>query len=286
MASRILVTGASRGFGRLMTETLLAAGHQVVASMRDPAGRNAEAAAALRAAGGEVVELDVTDDASVAAGVEAAGAIDVLVNNAGVGVLGLQEAFTVEDWQRVFAINVFGVQRVTRAVLPSLRERGSGSVIFVSSILGRMVLPFMGPYNATKWAVEAMAENYRVELSGFGVQSLVVEPGGFATDFMTGLVTPGDDAAGRGYGEMAAAPQAMMEGFQASLEQNPEQDPQLVADAVRDLLAQDPQQRPFRTVVDRMGMGDALTPYNQGLEQVMGGIYEAFEMKDMLRLRS
>lgn len=279
---RVLITGSSRGFGRLIAETLLATGHQVVATMRDPEGRNADAAAALKAAGAEVVALDVTDDASVAAAVAAAGEIDVLVNNAGAGCLGLQEAFTVDDWKRVFELNVFGVQRVTRALLPAMRARGSGAVVFVSSLLGRFVLPFFGPYNASKWALEGMAENYRVELSAFGVQVLVVEPGGFATGFGESLGQPSDDAAALGYGEMAGAPAAMMQGFEGNLAATPEQDPQLVADAVRDLLALPPGERPFRTTVDKLGMGDGIAQLNQGHEQVMQGIYAAMEMGGML----
>ena len=108
-------------------------------------------------------EIDVTDEASVESGVASAtkqaGGLDVVVNNAGVGVLGLQETFDVDDWKKLFDVNVFGVQRVNRAVLPHMRERGSGLIIFVSSLLGRMTIPFYGPYNASKWALEALAED-------------------------------------------------------------------------------------------------------------------------------
>jgi NAD(P)-dependent dehydrogenase (short-subunit alcohol dehydrogenase family) len=115
-------------------------------------------------------DLDVTDDQSVQSAVEKAteemGSIDVVINNAGIGVIGMQEHFTPDDFQKLFDINVVGVQRVNRAVLPQMREKGSGLLIHVSSLLGRMTLPFYGPYNASKWALEALAENYRVELSG------------------------------------------------------------------------------------------------------------------------
>lgn len=105
--------------------------------MRGVAGRHREAAAALASAGAHVVEIDVTDDQSVESGVAEAlaraGGLDVVVNNAGVGVIGWQEAFTVEDWRTVFDINVFGVPRVNRAVLPHMRERGRGLLVHVSS---------------------------------------------------------------------------------------------------------------------------------------------------------
>ena len=116
MSKKILITGASAGFGKMTTETLLEKGHTVVASMRNADGRNKEIADQLRSAGASIVEIDVSDDSSVEQGVKAAneavGGLDVVVNNAGVGVLGLQEAFTPEDWRRLFEINVFGVQRV------------------------------------------------------------------------------------------------------------------------------------------------------------------------------
>ena len=162
MAKKILITGANGGFGKLTTQALLAGRHTVVASMRDIDGRNKPVAEELSSAGAHVVEINVTDDDSVITGVqqatELAGGMDVLVNNAGIGVMGLQEAFTAADWQRLFDINVFGVQRMNRAVLPYFRKQGAGLLLHVSSLLGRMTIPFYGPYNASKWALEALAE--------------------------------------------------------------------------------------------------------------------------------
>lgn len=146
MPGKVLVTGTNSGFGKLIVKTLLSRGHAVAASMRSVRLRNAAASAELKAAGAKVVELDVTSDTSVDAGVADAikqlGGIDIVVNNAGVGVLGLQECFTPEDWRKVFDINVFGVQRVNRAVLPVMRARRSGLLVHISSLLGRMVIPF------------------------------------------------------------------------------------------------------------------------------------------------
>ncbi|MEO1054953.1 MAG: SDR family oxidoreductase [Bacteroidota bacterium] len=290
MSQKILITGTSGGFGKLAVNTLLAKGHTVVASMRGTEGKNKASADELRAAGAHVVEMDVINDESVNKGVEQAialaGGLDVLVNNAGVGVIGLQETFTPEDWQRVFEVNVFGVQRVNRAVIPHFRSQQSGLLIHVSSLLGRMTLPFYGPYNATKWALEAMAENYRVELSGFGIDSCIVEPGGFATSFMDNLFRPSDDSRNEGYGEMANAPQQLLEGFEQALASNPAQDPQNVADAIVDLAEAPAGQRPMRTVVDNMGMGDHIKGYNDQLEQIMHGIYGAFDMGDMLKVKT
>ncbi len=285
---RILITGASSGFGLLTVHTLLSQGHQVVASMRDTAGRNKDLAKELSARGAEVVEIDVTNNDSVnqgvAAAIEALGGLDVLINNAGVGVLGLQEAFTMEDFQRVFEINVFGVQRMSRAVLPYFRKQKSGLLVQVSSILGRITIPFYGPYNATKWAVEALSENYRTELSSWGVDVAIVEPGGFPTHFMDRLIRPGDLERVESYGSMANAADIAFANFEQALAANPQQNPQLVADTIASVIDTPAGQRAFRTPVDTLGMGEHLLAYNEHLANVTEGIYTAFGNEDMLIL--
>jgi NAD(P)-dependent dehydrogenase (short-subunit alcohol dehydrogenase family) len=290
MTQKVLITGASAGFGELTTRTLLEKGHTVVASMRGVNGRNAGKADELKAAGASIVEIDVTDEASVEAGVKAAtdsaGGLDVVVNNAGIGVLGLQEAFEVDDLKRVFDVNVFGVQRVNRAVLPQMRAQGSGLIIYVSSLLGRMTLPFFGPYNASKWALEAMAENYRTELSGFGVDQAIVEPGGYATGFMEGLIMPRDRDRAAGYGDLAHAPNGMLESFEQALADNPRQNPQDVADAIAGVIDTPAGQRSFRTVVDTMGMGEHIADYNDQLGRITEGVYGAFGMDGLLKLKT
>ncbi|MEM6897263.1 MAG: SDR family oxidoreductase, partial [Pseudomonadota bacterium] len=244
----ILITGASGGFGKLTVTDLVKAGHRVVGSMRDIAGRNAAAAAEFKAMGVDVVEIDVTDDASVEAGVAKAadilGQVDTLINNAGIGAHGLQENFSADDFRRLFEINVFGVQRMIRAVLPAMRARGDGLVLNISSLLGRVALPFYGPYNASKWALEAMSENYRAELSAFGVDVALVEPGGFPTRFIDNLMQPSSRDRDPSYAEMAEAPKASLEGFEGFLAANPQQNPQLVADAVVAVIGARPGTRP------------------------------------------
>src|SRR5260370_15992712 len=139
MGEGILITGASSGFGRDTAETLHRAGHTVYASMRGVEGKNRAAAEALRELGIKTVELDVRDDASVEAGVKnvlAAGEIDVLVNNAGIASAGVTEAFTAEQAKAIFDTNVIGLLRVTRAVLPSMRQQHDGLIINIGSVLG------------------------------------------------------------------------------------------------------------------------------------------------------
>jgi NAD(P)-dependent dehydrogenase (short-subunit alcohol dehydrogenase family) len=289
MSENILITGASSGFGKLMVQTLLAKGNTVFASMRGINGKNKGVADDLKSAGAHIVELDVTHDESVESAARAVlkqvEGLDVLVNNAGVGVIGLQETFTPEDWRHIFDINVFGVQRVVRAFLPHMREKKKGLLVFVTSLLGRFTLPFYGPYNASKWAMEALAENYRTELSGFGIESCLVEPGGFPTAFHANLVKPADPDRDTGYGEFAEMPLASFANFQEALKANPEQDPQLVADAVSGLISTPAGKRKFRTIVDKMGMGAHLEAYNDQLETITQGIYSAFGMSDLLKVK-
>ncbi|PCI36441.1 MAG: short-chain dehydrogenase, partial [Elusimicrobia bacterium] len=218
---KILITGTSTGFGKLITETLLEEGHQVAATMRNSQNKNKASALALTTAGATVIDLDVADDGSVALGVQdaidALGGIDVVINNAGVSMIGLQETFTIDDWKKVFEINVFGVQRVNRAVLPLLREQGSGLLIHISSVVGRVNLPFFGPYTASKWALEALVEGYRAELPGFGIESILVEPGGFPTEIFDKMSTPSDKKRVRDYGKFANAPKKFFLKFARSL---------------------------------------------------------------------
>jgi NAD(P)-dependent dehydrogenase (short-subunit alcohol dehydrogenase family) len=287
--SNVLITGANGGFGKLSVNALLKAGHSVVATMRDIEGRNRSVREELTKAGAHVVELDVTLDASTQKGVDQAltrlGGIDVVINNAGVGVLGFQESFTPEDWRALFEINVFGVQRVIRAVLPHMKERREGLLIQVSSLLGRITVPFYGPYNASKWAVEAMAENYRTELSQLGIESCIVEPGGYPTTFMHGLMRPSDSSRHASYGEMSEMPEGFLQGFEQALASNPAQKPEDVANAMVDLIAKPRGTRPFRTIVDKMGMGSHIEGYNEHLKKVTAGIYTAFGIDHLLKVK-
>lgn len=285
---KILITGASGGFGFLTCQLLSQKGHTLAGTMRSTKGKNTEVAQKLEAMGVHLVEMDVTQDDSVRQGVaqsmDTLGGLDVLINNAGRGVHGMQEHFTPQDYRDIFEINVFGVQRLMREVLPHFRNQNRGTVLFVSSLLGRITLPFYGPYNASKWALEAMAENYRAELSGFGIESCIVEPGGFPTTFMENLMHPSDQSQVSSYGDFMKAPQAMGEGFAQALANKPQQKPEIVAEAIQSLLDIPHGEKPFRTVVDHMGMGDHVKGYNEGLEQITKGIYGAFGIESMLKV--
>jgi NAD(P)-dependent dehydrogenase (short-subunit alcohol dehydrogenase family) len=290
MTENVLITGANGGLGHLTTVRLLEAGHSVVATMRDIETRNLAAANELRAAGAHVVELDVTDeasvDAAVAGAIELVGHLDVVINNAGVGSTGLLETFTPADWLALFDINVFGVQRVTRAALPSMRRQGSGLLVVVSSVVGRMAVPFFGPYNAAKFAVEGLAETYRSELSTLGIETCIIEPGAYPTNFIDGLMESSDRSRDATYGDMVHLPKGLVESFEGAMASNPAQNPQNVADAIVALIDTPAGERRFRTVVDSLGMGDAVAPFNDAGDQMTGAIYGAFGIGNLLELKT
>jgi len=180
-----LITGCSSGFGRLLAERLHARGDIVVATARSiqslrEIGRSDESRILRR-------ELDVRQEVNVRRMVdrtiERYGRIDVLVNNAGYGYFGTQEEGELDEIRAMYETNVFGLISVTQAVLPSMRERRSGTVVNISSIGGRIATPRAGFYHSTKWAVEAISEALHLETHGFGIRVVVVEPGSFDTDF-------------------------------------------------------------------------------------------------------
>jgi NAD(P)-dependent dehydrogenase (short-subunit alcohol dehydrogenase family) len=185
--ARILITGCSTGIGRAAAVELVKRGHDVVATARRP-----ETLADLDVA--RKLALDVDDDASVAAAVDAAGVLDGLVNNAGFGITAPIECTPLSDAKRLFETNFFGTLRMIQAVLPGMRARGSGTIVNVTSLAGRTAAPLDGLYSATKFALEGMSESLHYEVGHFGVHVRVVEPGVFETGFGGNVVRHGLDA--------------------------------------------------------------------------------------------
>src|SRR5258707_11777818 len=179
------VTGSSRGLGRTLVEAILAAGDRVIATARKPEelkDLSATYADSIRA-----VKLDVTSPAdvekAVATAVEAFGRIDVLINNAGYGFLGAFEEMSDDEFKGQIDTNFWGVVNVTRAILPHLRQQGSGHIIQITSIGGRSAFPGFSGYHAAKFAVEGLSEALALEVKPLGIKVTIVEPGGFRTDF-------------------------------------------------------------------------------------------------------
>jgi NAD(P)-dependent dehydrogenase (short-subunit alcohol dehydrogenase family) len=188
MTSRtVLITGCSTGIGRACAERLARAGHTVYAT-----ARRLEAVEDLRAAGCRTLALDVTDEASMAAAVEAVeaeqGPVGALVNNAGYSQAGAVETVSMDDLRRQFETNVFGLVRMCQLVLPGMRRAGGGRIVNMSSMGGNFTFPGAGAYHASKYAVEALSDALRFEVKGFGVGVTVVQPGIIRTEF-AGTVT-------------------------------------------------------------------------------------------------
>ncbi|MEO8700377.1 MAG: SDR family oxidoreductase [Kofleriaceae bacterium] len=184
----ILITGATAGIGRTTALHLAKQGHRVIATGRKPAELDKLQAEATGTAL-ETMLLDVTSAASIEAAVRevdkrtANQGLDVLVNNAGFGVLGPSAEITDAEMRRQYETNVFGLMNVTRAFLPRMIERKAGRIINVSSVGGRITLPYFGVYNSTKYAVESLSDALRYELRPFGIDVALIEPGVIRTNF-------------------------------------------------------------------------------------------------------
>jgi len=176
----VLVTGASSGLGAACARRLARRGDRVYGTSRTP--RRAQPSAGI-----EMLAMDVDEDRSVNEGIDrilaAEGRLDAVINNGGFGFGGPVEETSIDEAKAIFETNLFGVLRVCRAVLPTMRQRGGGTIINISSLGGRIGLPFQGLYSATKFALEGMSEALRMEARPFGIHVVLVEPGDFRTGF-------------------------------------------------------------------------------------------------------
>jgi NAD(P)-dependent dehydrogenase (short-subunit alcohol dehydrogenase family) len=251
MENTALITGASSGFGLLTSVTLARRGWRVLATMRD-VNRREKLETAARTAGVleriEFIALDVTNAGQIAEVATAIGArgsrLDALINNAGFALPGFADDITDAELREQFETNFFGTTAVTRAFLPQLRRQGSGHIVMVSSISGRMGFPGVGSYSASKFALEGWTETLRYELKPLGIQVVLIEPGAFQTDiwgrnakFSAGALDPDSPNAGR------------VAGWRARIEKGQKADPQIVADTIAAIVA-NPRPR-LRYVVGR-----------------------------------
>ena len=284
----VLVTGSSSGFGRRTAQTLARRGHHVFASMRGIDGKNAEAAETMRRwaatenAHLEVVKLDITDQATIDEAIRhvlaSAGRIDVVVNNAASATAGLLEAFSLDKVRASFETVAFGALRVDKAVLPTMRQQRSGLLIHVSSTGGRIIVPFVSPYSAGKAALEAFAEEFSFELAPFGIESIILEAGGFLTEGLasgSAIAFPADEEIPTQYGEMATKSQEMFDGFGQAFSGPDAPDPQEVADAIANLVDLPAGQRPLRTVVGTLvtaGVRELNEQYDKSRQQLFSSL--------------
>ncbi|MTB73254.1 SDR family NAD(P)-dependent oxidoreductase [Arsenicicoccus sp. MKL-02] len=229
-----LVTGASSGIGEAIARRLQTLGHTVYG-----AARRIDRLEALAADGIEPIAMDVTDEASLQAGVETilsrSGRFDVLVNNAGYGSYGAIEDVDPAEARRQFDVNVFGAMRLTQLVLPHMREQRSGTIVNISSMGGRIHSPMAGWYHGTKFAMEALSDALRMEVAQFGIDVVVIQPGGIATEWADIAADHLDETSGSGpYARLSAA-------MSATLRKSHDRDssPDVVAKAVARAVSTD-----------------------------------------------
>jgi NAD(P)-dependent dehydrogenase (short-subunit alcohol dehydrogenase family) len=273
----VLITGCSSGFGRLTAELLARQGARVFATMRGLPRPEADELTALAKAENldlHVIGIDVTELTEVNAGVKAAesingGPMDVLVNNAGIGITSPVEVQDMEATRLIFDTNVFGPHRMARAVLPGMRAKGSGQIIQISSQLGRVILPYSGHYSATKFALEAMSEQLAYELVPHQIDVTIIEPGGYPTKvwvnrnaYSLALKERSMAVHSEGYPRQVAA----MGEEDGSGRSN---DPMDVARAIAALIAQAPGTRPLRLPVSGGAVPQA--PINTVTAEVQTG---------------
>jgi len=288
MSKNVIITGSSSGFGLKAAKDFADKGYQVFATMRKPDGKNTEKKAELvnHSEHIKVVDMDVTNDASVKEAMTnilaQAKKVDVLINNAGIAYLGITEAYSVEQARFQMETNYFGAIRVMQAVLPFMRKAGKGLIINTSSLVGRVTGPFFGTYAATKHALEAYSQGLRYELSPFGIDVVLVEPGPFGTGLLASGQVPARTDVLESYGELAGIPIAMGESFAQMLQSEDAPDPQWVVDAYLKLAEMPNGKRPTRTVVGITWGVDEINELTQPiqdrvlkemqLENVLGGI--------------
>ena len=259
----ILITGASSGFGRMTAEALARAGHTVYASMRDVAGRNASNAAELASVAAKdgvdlrPIELDVqSEQSAIDAATKIIGEserIDVVIHNAGHMMFGPAEAFTPEQFAQQYDVNVLGTQRVNRAVLPHMRSRKQGLLIWVSSSSSAGgTPPYLSPYFAAKAAMDSLAVQYARELSRWGIETSIIVPGAFTkgTNHFAHSGRPADQARFEEYeeGPFKGFGEKVQKAFAEIVPDDA--DPVGVADRIVDVVDMSFGQRPFRVHYD------------------------------------
>jgi len=269
----ILVTGAGSGIGRAIAQVLARAGHCVYASMRlngehgPVQAENARQFAVHEGLDVRVIELDVLSEASCRAAVDQVlgeqGHIDVVVNNAGMLMVGVTEAFAPEQLAQVFDTNAISWLRVNRAVLPAMRRQGRGVLVYISSTTAHIFEPFIGPYVASKAAGEALAEAMGLEVSRFGIETVIVVPGAFTsgTEHFAHAHAPADGAVVAQYGDLPAVIPLLRTRLDAIDAANGGAlDVAAVGEAVRRALDLPHGERPRRIVVDaqRKGVEDLI----------------------------
>ena len=290
----ILITGASSGFGRITAEMLAEAGHIVYASMRGMDGKNARKAEEIKQQAKDKdwrlypIELDVTSEASAKSAaakiVEEQGRIDVIVNNAGMLVVGVTEAFTPEQLLKVFNTNAVSWLIVGRAFLPYMRQQEDGLVVYVGSVTSRILSPFQGPYVASKAAGDVLAEVMHYENTRYGIDTVIVQPGAYTsgTNHFAHAVQAQDDRVTEEYDRISDLPPKLANRLDDLIEPGARTDIAEVAEKIRDVIAQPKGKRPFRIVVDPEHHG--ADEINEVAEKMQRNFMQRFGIEDLMKV--
>ena len=293
-AKVILITGASSGFGRITAEMLAEAGHIVYASMRGMNGKNAEKAKEMKQQAEDKgwqlypIELDVTSEESAknaaAQIIKEQDRIDVVVNNAGMLVVGVTEAFTPEQLLQVFNTNAVSWLIVGRAFLPYMRQQEDGLVIYVGSVTSRILSPFQGPYVASKAAGDVLAEVMHYENTRYGIDTVIVQPGAYTsgTSHFAHAVQAKDEPVTAQYDRINDLPPKLADRLDDLIEPGVRTDIAEVAEKIRNVITQPKGKRPFRIVVDPEHHGAA--EINQVAQQMQRKFMQRFGIEDLMQV--
>lgn len=257
----ILITGCSSGFGRIGAEHYARLGAKVFATMRNlPRAEATELEALARTEDLDitVLEIDITNDDQVEAGVAkavqaAGGQLDVLINNAGIAISGPIEAQDMAATQLIFDTNVYGAQRMIRAVLPSMRAAGSGQIFNITSQLGRVIIPGFGQYSPTKFALEALSEQLAYEVAAHGVEVTIIQPGGYPTEIWENAVPPSAALKSRLSDDVLDAYPQLTAGMDTQSRGGGSSDPMDIPRAIAKTIALPAGSRPLRIAIHPMG---------------------------------
>lgn len=280
----VAVTGASSGFGEGAAKAFSDRGYRVWGTMRDAKGRNAQKKAALEGHSDliTIIDMDVSNDTSVADGfarILADGPVDILINNAGIMFLGITEAFSVAQAHEQMNTNYYGAIRAIQQVLPSMRQAGAGLIINTSSAVGRISPPFFGTYSATKHALEAYSQALRYEVSPFGVDVAMVEPGPFGTGLLGAGKPPALTKILESYGELSGVPAAMGAQFAEMLTSEGAPDPNWVVQAYLSLADMPAGTRPARKTV---GLTWGVDEINSRTQSIQDDILNVMHLETVL----
>jgi NAD(P)-dependent dehydrogenase (short-subunit alcohol dehydrogenase family) len=283
----VLITGTNSGFGWLAARSVAALGHKVYATMRDTNGKNADKAKTLAQVENiTVLDVTLTDETSVKTAIDIIiakeGAIDVLVNNAGIGMMGVTESYSVADVQEVFDVNVITPFRLIKLALPSMRKKSEGLIINITSGFGRVSFPFSVVYGASKFGLEGLSEGLHYEVRPLGIDVAIIEPGAFPTEMSQKARLASDVETTHGYEELLAVYPNKMGAAIGQHFETSKPNPQDVADVVVGLINLPKGERPLRTVVDSL-TGEFVKRANDVVAVEYAKGMDAFGLKDLLK---